>query len=191
MAQDEETSWQYNPDGDAQPGGDGDVDDSAPVTHDRPAHTPKHVEWESLEFIDHHHGAGWFFLLFVTTIVFATLIYLLSKDTVAVITVVLVGIIIGVFATQKPSKAKYEISSSGMKINGKLYRYSNYKSFTIIQEGELMSVNLSPLKRLTPVLSAYFNSDKQNSILKALGNYLPYEEKGLDGIERLSRRLRL
>jgi hypothetical protein len=41
-----------------------------------------------------------------------------------------------------------------------------------------------------PPISAYFAPKDEERITKILGNYLPYEERKLDNVERLSRRLR-
>jgi hypothetical protein len=189
MNQDENSPWQYKPDNGSTPRDTNDSDDSGAPAPKEPL--AKSVAWEALEFIDHPHGAGWYTTLALSTIVLAALVYLISKDLIATVIIVVVGVIVGVFAGQKPGQAKYEITDSGMSINGKNYNYKGYKSFAVIREGSLSSVNLFPLKRLTPPLSAYFEPQDEERIINALGNYLPYEDRKLDGIERLSRRLRL
>jgi hypothetical protein len=113
----------------------------------------------------------------------------LAKDIIAGVIIIVVGVIVGVFVRQKPADAKYEISSSGLSINDKQYFFGNYKSFTIVDEGTLSSINLLPLKRFTPPLSAYFKSGEEKKIVDTLGNYLPYENRNLDSIDRLTRRL--
>ncbi|MGH7157140.1 MAG: hypothetical protein ACREGG_03465, partial [Candidatus Saccharimonadales bacterium] len=152
---------------------------------------PDSVSWEASEYIDHPHGAGWYTVLTLITAVLATVIYIAAKDKIATGTIVVVGIIVGVFASHKPGQAKYEITNSGLIINGKIYSYGDFKSFSIIREGALSSVNLLPLKRFMPPVSAYFESGDEDKITDAIGNYLPYDDRKLDAIERLSRRLRL
>jgi hypothetical protein len=60
-----------------------------------------------------------------------------------------------------------------------------------MQEGPLTSANLFPLKRFMPPVTAYFDPKDEEKITNVLGNYLPYEDRKMDGIDRLSRRLRL
>lgn len=189
MDQDENSPWQYKPDNGSPAGSAGSADNAGSV----PAKSPsaKSIAWESPEFIDHPHGAGWYLALAAGTAVLAALVYLAGRDYVAAGTIVIVGVIVGVFARQKPGQAKYEITESGLSINGKFYSYGNYKSFSVIPEGNLSSINLFPLKRFMPPLSAYFESGQEQKIMNTLGNYLPYEDRKLDSIERLSRRLRL
>lgn len=127
----------------------------------------------------------------LATALVAALVYIIAKDIFATVIIAVVGAIVWVFAGQKPGVAKYEVSSSGISVNGKLYAFGNYKSFTAMREGDLSSVNLFPLKRLMPPLSAYFDPKDEPKIIGAIGNYLPYENRKLDSIDRLTRRLRL
>lgn len=189
MENEEKSSWEYKPDVGSAANNLPDRGGGSPASTSQ--HRSKSVSWEAPEFIDHQRGSGWYLALFVITLALAAGVYLLAKDTFATVIIVLLGIIVGVFATQKPSQAKYEISSDGLNINGKSYSFGNYKSFAIINEGKLSSVNLFPIKRLMPPLSAYFEPKDEKKITGILGDYLPYEDRQLDAVERLARRLRL
>jgi hypothetical protein len=185
---DGKNSWEYKP--------DGKIDDNLPEDDDLidepSAPHSKSVSWEAVEYIEHHHGASWYFLLAVVTAALAAVVYVISsKDVIATGIVAVLGVIVGIFASQKPATVKYEIGDAGLSFNGKLYKYGNYKSFSIISDGRLSSANLLPLKRFAPPLAAYFDPANEKKITKALGNHLPYEPRKLDSIDRLSRRLRL
>ena len=189
MNQDTQPGWEYKPDG----GGS-----SAPGADDqgesRQSHTRRgeNVAWEASEFIEHPHGTGWYLALVLSTLALAAIVFLLStRDIFAAIIVLALGAIVGAFAGHKPSIAKYEIDSTGLSINGKNYNYGDYKSFSIVREGALSSVNLLPLKRFIPPVAAYFDPSDEKKIFDALGDHLPYEDRRMDVVERLSRRLRL
>jgi hypothetical protein len=190
MNQDENSPWQYKPDkgseSTAEPGNDNDSPEPAPRHY--PAGS---VAWQAAEFIEHPHGSGWYAALVASTVVLAAFVYLTTKDFFATGIIVIVGVIVGFFARHKPAQAQYEISSSGLSINGKPYPYSLFKSFAVLREGPLSSVNLFPLKRFVPPISAYFDPKDEPKIVEVLGNYLPYEERKMDSVDRLSRRLRL
>jgi hypothetical protein len=188
MDRDENTPWQYKPD--AQSSKNGPDDTQSPEIPSK-SRVQESVSWEAAEFIDHPRGAGWYALLILSTLALAASIYLLVKDAIAAVMIVMVGIIVGIFATQKPRTVKYEISDAGLSIDGKSYNLANYKSFAVISEDDLISVNLFPLKRLMPPLSVYFDPKDEKKITAVLGEHLPYENRQLDGIERLARRLRL
>jgi hypothetical protein len=184
------TQWQYKPDGGAPSGGNDsqDEDNSAPAES---SHRPKTVTWEAVEYIDHDHGASWYLALIVVIAALAALAYFLAKDILGVFIIVIVGFVVAIMAGQKPKQAQYEVNESGLSVNGKLYPYSSYKSFAVINEGDLSSVNLFPLKRFLPPLSAYFDPKDEKKITNAVGNYLPYEDRKLDSIDRIARRIRL
>jgi hypothetical protein len=189
MNDDQNSPWQYKPDKGAPAAAPSVPDDrSSPQSK---AATIKSIEWEGPEFIEHPHGFSWYMALAACTAVLTALVYLIAHDIIAAIIIVVVGFIVGVFASQKPGQAKYEINDQGLTINGKTYNYGDYKSFAVIDEGSLSSINLFPLKRLLPPLSAYFDHKDRKKITDAIGNYLPYDERKLDTMERLTRRLRL
>ena len=188
MDEEEKSPWQYKPDNGSVPDAGAEHPPDEAKAPRRPART---VAWEAPEFISHPHGPGWYAVLVLVTAALTALIYFAAHDITASAIIILVGIIVGIFAAQKPGQAKYQISDEGLSINGKLYGYGNYKSFAIIREGSLTSINLLPLKRLMPPLSAYFEPSQEQKIVEAIGDYLPYENRKLDGVERLARRLRL
>src|SRR5437868_5766060 len=155
----ENSPWQYKPDDGSAPSGANSSDESGtPTPKDQ---SPKSVAWEAPEYIDHPHGSGWYIMLALGTAGLAALVYLVAKDKIATGTIVVVGIIVGIFAAHKPGRAKYEITDSGLSINGRLYNYGSFKSFAVIREGALSSVNLLPLKRFMPPVSAYFEPDDE------------------------------
>lgn len=187
---DEASPWQYKPDGQtvSQP-----PELSRPGTKGRSSSKPAKdstITWTASEYIDHSRGPSWYLALIVSTILLAIAIYLVTKDYFASGVIVVVGLIVGVFSTHKPKQVSYELSSSGLKAGEKVYPMSLFRSFALIREGALSSVNLIPIKRFMPPLSIYFDPSDGPKIIAILGDHLPLEEGGLDAIERLSRRLR-
>jgi hypothetical protein len=190
MNPEENSPWQYKPDkghADSAPSQSENQAEPQPASNQ----SVKSVAWEAPEFIEQHHGPLWYAALGICTAMLAAIVYAVAHDIIATVIMIIVGVIVGVFAAQKPGQAKYEVNDQGLNINGKTYIYSDYKSFAVIREGDLSSVNLFPLKRFMPPLSAYFDPKDEKKISASLGNYLPYDERRLDNIERLTRRLRL
>lgn len=146
--------------------------------------------WTASEYIEHDRSASWYLMLFLATAALATGTYFLTKEYFAVGTIILVGIVIGIFARQKPRKITYELSRSGLRVGEKLYNYNLFRSFSLTKDGALNSVQLSPLKRLMPPLSAYYDAADEEKIADILGDHLPYEDAKPDHIDRLSRRLK-
>ena len=187
MDQQDNTPFQYNPNGSAGDTPDADSSPEPAVARG----SSKTVSWQAPEFIEHHHPGSWYAALVVITAALAAVVYLTTKDVFATGTIVVMGAIVWVFAGHKAGLAQYEISGRGLSINGKRYPFSAYKSFTVLQEGDFNSINLFPLKRFMPPISAYYSPADEQKITDMLGDHLPYEERQMDSIDRLARRLRL
>jgi hypothetical protein len=149
------------------------------------------VAWTASEYIEHRHGPNWYFGLMIMTAAAAGGVYFLTKEYFAAGTIAVVGVIVGVFASRKPQQIKYELTSSGLQVGQKLYSYNLFKSFSVLKEGGFSSLNLQPLKRFMPPVSAHFESKDEDKIINTISDFLPYEEHKVDQIDRLSRRLRL
>ena len=147
--------------------------------------------WTASEFIDHERGTGWYMMLILGTAALAAAVYLLTKEIFATVTIAVVGLIVLVYTRQKPRQVTYELSESGLRIGAKSYSYGLFKSFSLAKEGLLNSVQLAPLKRFMPPISAYYDAADEEKITDILGQHLPYEDAKPDRIEGLTRRLKL
>lgn len=171
-----------------KPGGENSVPAEPVVPRPRQAGA---VTWTASEYIEHEHGGGWYFGLTLATAALAAAAFFLSgRDYFAAGVIAVVGIIVGVAASRKPRVIQYELTDSGIQAGDKLYPYKNYKSFGLISEGSISSLSLQPLKRLAPPLAVYLPTRDSQKIVDALGQYLPYEERKPDSVDRLARRLR-
>jgi hypothetical protein len=166
------------------------IDDADTDSPDEPSGREP-ISWTASEYIEHHHGAGWYFALLWGTAAGAAGVYYLTKEYFAAGSIVAVGVIVAVFAGRKPQQIKYELNSSGLRIGEKLYTYGQFKSFSIAREGGFSSLNLQPLKRFMPPVSAHFESKDEDKIVSAISDFLPYQDHKVDQIDKLSRKLRL
>jgi hypothetical protein len=105
--------------------------------------------------------------------------------------IVVLGVIVAMYAKQKPRQITYELSSSGLRIGQKQFAYNQFKSFSLMNDGGLNSVLLTPLKKLMPPISAYYKPEDEEKITDILGQHLPLEEAKPHSIDRLSHRLKL
>jgi len=153
------------------------------------ATTNNTISWTASEYIDHKQGFSWYLLLALATVGLAAGFYLLTKDYFGAGAIVLIGLAVGIFAHRTPDQLAYVLNDDGLQIQDKSYDFGQFKSFTIIQEGPISSIEFLPLKRFMPPISIFFATKDQPKIVAVLQNHLPYEERQLDFVERLSRRL--
>lgn len=166
-------------------GDDGVIDNSTPL----PANGV--IEWTASEYVDHEKRKSWFVILFVVSAAVLTAIFFISggdKFTVGVVAVV--AVLFGVVAAKKPRTLGYKISPQGIQIDQKVLPYSNFRSFTIIDTTAVHSVQLQPLQRFTPPISIYYPPEMEDSIVRSLGDHIPYEDRKLDIIDRIMSSIR-
>lgn len=151
---------------------------------------PANVEWTASEFIDHQKSSGWYLAVLAGGIILATILYFATGDIVTSVVVVIAAIMFSVIGARRPRTLTYRITDQGVQIGEKLYLYADIRSFSIIEEGAIHSIQLLPLKRFTPALSMYYPPEQEDTIADALADYIPHEEHSGDPVDRLMKRLR-
>lgn len=174
------SNWQYS----AGAGTEPDIPAAAPAVDLEP------VNWTASEFIDHQKQPTWFIGLALVAVGGSLISYVITRDIITSVAILVALGIFGFIAARPPRTLQYQLDANGVHINNKLYGYDLFKSFSVIREGAVSSIQLSPLKRLVPPLSLYYPPDQEGSITDLLASYLPHEDRTHDPIDRLMHRLR-
>lgn len=177
MANSNEQSFSYNPN---------DSDDVDAIS----SNNLEEVEWTASEYIAHYKGLGWYVVLGLIVSFGVLIAAFLLQDVPSAIAVGVVGLTFGVFAARPPQELTYRIGQSGISIGQKTYSYEQLKSFSIVEEGHIRSIIITPLQRFALPVSMYYSPEDEGRITDALANYMPYEQRGYDAIDRLMRRIR-
>lgn len=148
------------------------------------------ITWTASEYVNHHKNFGWYASLFIIAGVAAALIYLVTKDMVSAVVVVVAAVVFGVYAARPPKVQHYAIDDHGVGIGPKLYAYNELKSFSVIDEGPFASITFMPMKRFMPALSIYYDPQDEEKIINALSQHLPMEQRDHDLVEKLMRKIR-
>ncbi len=156
---------------------------------DTPAATE--VSWSASEFIAHEKGALWYLVLAGIAVVLVAAVYFLFHDLVAALAIIFVAVIFGFLAAHKPRVLAYHIGPEGLSIDNKMYSFSDFKSFGVVNEGAFSSITFMPMKRFMPSLSIYYPPEEEETIVDALSNYLPFAPVTHDLVDRLMHRIRL
>lgn len=152
-----------------------------------PNHAP--VSWTASEFVEHQKPQGWYAILTLGAVVISAVLYFMLQDIVTVVVVALAAVMFGMVGARKPRSLTYAIGQAGVKIGEKSFPYEAFKSFSVIEEGAIDSIQLAPLKRFMPPISLYFPPDNEQEIVETLAAYLPHEERNHDAIDRLMKRV--
>ena len=148
------------------------------------------IEWTASEYISHEKDMPWYLAVSVASIVIAAVIFFITRELIASITIVVVAFSAVFFAARKPATKTYKIGANVIIIDDKRYSLNDFKSFSIVDEGAIDSIWFKPLARMKPMLIIYFAPEDEQKIAETLSNYLPYENRELDALDRMTRRMR-
>jgi hypothetical protein len=150
------------------------------------------VYWSAKEYIPQEKGGLWFaFFAVVVVALVATDIFWIKSYTFSILVVVMAATII-VLSIRPPRNIEYTLSGDqGLYIGEVLHHFSEFKSFSLIQDHGQNSIMLIPVKRFSLGVSVYFPSDAGEKIVDIFGARLPMENRKLDMIDVIVRKLRL
>lgn len=148
------------------------------------------VTWRASEYIHQEKGTVWFIVFgVVLAIGIGLAIWQQAWTFVALLIVIAVTIV--VFAKRPPRVLDYSLSNEGLNVDQTLHKFTDFKSFGVIRDGEEFSVMLIPRRRFQPGITVYFPEEAGEDIVDALGSRLPMKDLHLDAVDRLVRKLRL
>ena len=189
--QEPKSEWQYK--ADAKPSDSPEISpsfDQAAEMSPTQNSGPSEVSWTASEYVAHQKSLGWYALLALAAVTLAAIVYLLTSDVITATIIVVVALIFGFAAGRKPRVLPYSVNERGLSIDKKYFPYSEFKSFSIIQEGAFSSIMFLPLKRFMPPITIYYEPADEDQIAFVLAQHLPMEDRKHDAIDRLVSRIR-
>lgn len=149
------------------------------------------ISWTASEYIAHHKSSNWYLLLGLAGAALAALTYFLTDgDIVSVAVMVLVVVVFGFYGARKPREQQYAIGPDGIMIGPRVYQFSQFKSFSVVDEDAFSSITFMPMQRFMPAISIYYDPQDEDAIAEVLTAYLPVDNHGHDPVERFMRKIR-
>lgn len=150
----------------------------------------KVIQWSAKEHVTQERNVGWYFGLFgVAAVLVALAVWQQQWTFIALIVVSVVALL--VYVLRPPRELEYTLDDKGITESGKFFGYDSFKSFGVLQEGEVYSIVLIPRKRFSPRVTVYFPKEKGEEIVDAFGARLPMEEAKADLLDKLVKFLRI
>ncbi len=156
----------------------------------QPSSTKSFVQWKASEFIDHQKSSTWFFALIGIAIILSAAVYAITRDVLATLVMLVGATAFGMYAKKTPRTLTYSLGATSFKVGERTYRYDDFRSFSVMQEGALYSVVLESVKRFMPPLTIYFAPEDGEEIFDVLAQHLPHEERRPDFVDNLMRKIR-
>lgn len=148
------------------------------------------IKWEAQEYIQREKNIGWYVGLVLIGAVAAFAAFWFKFWSFGVLIVVSVLALI-VYSVRPPRVLKYKINSKGLSEGQKTYLFSDYRAFSVRQDGENYAIIMIPQKRFGMKAMVYFPKEKGEQIVDVLGGRLPMEETKLDFLDRVVAFLRI
>lgn len=145
--------------------------------------------WQASEYVHHIKGAGWYAALFGITAVLVIVMAVLKFWLTIALFLVMAGAIV-VYARKPPRLLTYELTPEGITIEGKVYPYAYFRSFTVFSDANWHSIELEPSRRFMPPISLLFQEQDFEAIVSHLELHLPLIDREPDMIEKLTRYVR-
>jgi hypothetical protein len=149
------------------------------------------IRWEAPEYAHHERGTGWYVIFGVVTLVLVVAAILIIKSITFAILVPVMAVALFVYTQHAPEVLRYTLSRKGLHINDKLFLYSQFKSFGIVDHNGLHSAVLVPRKRFQLGQTIYFPAEVGEQLVDMLAARLPMKELEPDALDRLLARLHL
>ena len=146
--------------------------------------------WQASEFAANEKNTSWYLMLAVTAVILSVITFFITKSPLSIIVILVLAIAVGFYGNIKPRTLSYSIEELGIKIGDKFYGFNEFKSFSVLEDMAVPSINLMPIKKLMMPISIYIAPSDLSKVADILGNYLPFEEKQRDFADKLSHRLR-
>jgi hypothetical protein len=151
---------------------------------------PDDISWTAAEFVEHQKSTSWYMALTVAALAAAAIDFLFTRDFISTGVIILAAALFGTYAGHKPRTQQYYLSPQGLQIGEKLYGFQAFRNFSVIEEGNLISIVFMPLKRFAPSLTIYVAQDIEERVLDYLSEFLPFEQHQGDAVDGLLRRIR-
>jgi hypothetical protein len=148
------------------------------------------IEWTASEYIAHQKTLGWYAVLGLASAALAGIIWLITRDTISAVVVLVAAIILGAYGARQPRQLQYRLDGRGLTIGEKHYSYAQFRSFAFYQEGAFSSISFMPLKRFAPLTTIYYAPEDERRIVEMLIDRLPMEEGRRDLIDQFMSRIR-
>jgi hypothetical protein len=171
----------------AEPPANADGDQAHTQHH---AHADSELKWNASEFVAHPKTPKWYAGLAAVTIVAVALGYFITKDWITVVVLIISAGLFGYMGSRQPRELDYGLSNSGVTVGQKFYPLSDFKSFTIIDEGTYPCIDFMPLKRFGTVLTVYYDPKLEDRILDILSDRLPFSKHERTMTDNFMHRIR-
>jgi len=146
------------------------------------------ISWKVKDYKVPEPTTAWKTAVVLTAILFLIYAIIIAKSITFALLIIAIASTILVMAHNEPREIDFTIQKNGIKIDDKLYRYNEFKSFWVLYEPpEVKELILKSKRLLLP--NIYIPLEKKNpvKIRNYLKQYLPEKEEHSSAAEAIAR----
>jgi hypothetical protein len=158
--------------------------------YETPSRNDQVINWLGPEFVAYDKSSVWYIVSLTIAIVLFGLSYLLLKQIITSITLLVAVLSFGFYGLRKPKNIEYSIGETGITIGNKAFSYQDFRLFTVTTEANYLTINLIPIKRFAASAGLFYNGNEPDKIIDFLADRLPMEQHKSDLIDLLMQRIK-
>jgi len=148
------------------------------------------TSWMTPEFVYHEKPAWWHIVAYGFVIII-TLLMIFLKEWFGLVVFVLIGVLIYQYSEIKPKNIEIALTTVGVRFGNKFYPYNEIKSFWVIYNPPIKTLNLELTKRFSPIITVQLGNIDPVVIKSILREHLLEDsERTEDVIDKLIRMVR-
>lgn len=146
-------------------------------------------EWEAPEFTKYEKDVYWTAILVIGSAAIM-IFFLLTKNYIGALVIAMLAILVYVYSKKEPRLIRFAITPMGIKIENKLHKFEELKSFWIFYEpGEIKELSVRTKQLINPYLGLPLGNAKPVTIRQIMLKFLPEKKQEEPVANILARRL--
>ncbi|MDO4712975.1 MAG: hypothetical protein Q4B05_03685 [Candidatus Saccharibacteria bacterium] len=147
--------------------------------------------WQAPDSIPVQRGLTWHVIFITATLGLMLLALFVFKSWTFFILLPIMALALLLLNAKPPTMITYAISPKGVYVGDKLYDFSEFRSFGLIEYQSQHSAVLLPVRRFSPAVTLYFSAQEGEQVVDMLGARLPMQPMQPDILEKLIRIIKL
>lgn len=148
------------------------------------------LSWRAAEYMMHDKSSIWYGGMVLGSVLIAGIVYLLNRDIVTAVIVLLSLMGLTYYSARKPREQAFAVSTDSVRVGSNYYALQDFRSFSITEDPSSISLVLVPLKRFMPAINISVPADYKDAVVDLVSKTLPHEQRKPDVIDNLMRRIR-
>lgn len=148
------------------------------------------LSWHAPEFVYHPKSLLWHILV-GSFILLLIAISIITGQLLASIVFIISGILIFMYAEVKPKIIEIALTNMGIKVGNNFYPFNKIKSFWLVYESPVKTLNLETTRRFSPIITLQLEDTDPFLVRNILREHILEEhERSEDLFDKISRFLR-